>query len=123
MAKRNYKPEEIVSKLRQADVQIAQGSKIPDIMRGLQTDQVKFMKDMELENPRLRRAVTDLTPEKLILADGLVAGPNHLRHGRELTSHPQLPAPPLVQLMLFVPDRVQLVHAVPYSKSTNSAQD
>ena len=86
MAKRNYKPEEIVSKLRQADVLIAQGTKIPDVVRtlgvtqvtyyrwrrefgGLQTDQVKRMKDLELENQRLRRAVSDLTLDKLILAE------------------------------------------------------
>jgi putative transposase len=86
MAKRNYKPEEIVSKLRQADVLIAQGSKISDVVRtlgvtqvtyyrwrrefgGLQTDQVKRMKDLELENQRLRRAVSDLTLDKLILAE------------------------------------------------------
>lgn len=86
-AKRSYKPEEIVSKLRQADVLIAQGTKIADVMRtlgvtqvtyyrwrrefgGLQTDQVKRMKDLELENQRLRKAVSDLTLDKLILAEG-----------------------------------------------------
>jgi transposase-like protein len=86
MAKRNYKPEEIVSKLRQADVLLAQGSKVPDVVRtlgvtqvtyyrwrrefgGLQTDQVKRMKDLELENQRLRKAVSDLTLDKLILAE------------------------------------------------------
>jgi putative transposase len=35
MAKRNYKPEEIVSKLRQADVLLAQGTKVPDRLRTL----------------------------------------------------------------------------------------
>jgi transposase-like protein len=86
MAMRNYKPEEIVSKLRQADVLIAQGAKIPDVVRthgvtqvtyyrwrrefgGLQTDQVKRMKDLELENQRLRKAVSDLTLDKLILTE------------------------------------------------------
>jgi putative transposase len=86
MAKRNYKPEEIVSKLRQADVLIAQGAKISDVVRtlgvtqvtyyrwrrefgGLQTDQVKRMKDLELENQRLRKAVSDLTLDKLILSE------------------------------------------------------
>jgi transposase-like protein len=86
MAKRNYKPEEIVSKLRQADVLIAQGTTIPDVVRtlgvtqvtyyrwrrefgGLQTDQVKRMKDLELENQRLRKAVSDLTLDKLILTE------------------------------------------------------
>jgi len=86
MAKRNYKPEEIVTKLRQADVLLAQGTKVPDVVRtlgvtqvtyyrwrrefgGLQTDQVKRMKDLELENQRLRKAVSDLTLDKLILAE------------------------------------------------------
>lgn len=86
MAKRNYKPEEIVSKLRQAEVLLAQGTKVPDVVRtlgvtqvtyyrwrrefgGLQTDQVKRMKDLELENQRLRKAVSDLTLDKLILAE------------------------------------------------------
>jgi putative transposase len=67
-------------------VLIAQGSKIPDVVRtlgvtqvtyyrwrrefgGLQTDQVKRMKDLELENQRLRKAVSDLTLDKLILAE------------------------------------------------------
>lgn len=86
MAKRNYKPEEIVAKLRQADVLIAQGSKIPDVVRtigvtdvtyyrwrrefgGLQMEQVKRMKELEVENQRLRKAVSDLTLDKLILAE------------------------------------------------------
>lgn len=86
MAKKNYKPEEIVAKLRQADVLIAQGSKIPDVVRsigvtqvtyyrwrrefgGLQLDQVKRMKELEQENQRLRKAVSDLTLDKLILTE------------------------------------------------------
>ena len=86
MAKRNYRPEEIVSELRQADVLLAQGTKVPDVVRtlgvtqvtyyrwrrefgGLQTDQVRRMKDLELENQRLRKAVSDLTLDKLILAE------------------------------------------------------
>jgi putative transposase len=86
MAKKNYKPEDIVAKLRQADVLIAQGTKIPDVVRhigvtqvtyyrwrrefgGLQLDQVKRMKELEIENQRLRKAVSDLTLDKLILAE------------------------------------------------------
>ena len=42
MAKRNYKPEEIVSKLRQADVLIAQGTTIPDVVRTLGVTQVTY---------------------------------------------------------------------------------
>ncbi len=86
MARKTYKPEEIVSMLRQADVLIAQGTKIPDVVRtigvtqvtyyrwrrefgGLQLDQVRRMKELEQENQRLRRAVSDLTLDKLILAE------------------------------------------------------
>jgi transposase-like protein len=86
MARKNYKPEDIVSKLRQADVLIAQGSKLLDVVRtigvtqvtyyrwrrefgGLQMDQVKRMKELEQENQRLRRAVSDLTLDKLILSE------------------------------------------------------
>ena len=36
---------------------------------GLKTDQVKRLKDLELENNRLRRAVSDLTLDKLILSE------------------------------------------------------
>ena len=36
---------------------------------GLKSDQVKRLKDLELENARLRRAVSDLTLDKLILAE------------------------------------------------------
>jgi putative transposase len=86
MPRKIYKPEEIVSKLRQADVLIAQGNKVPDAVRsigitqvtyyrwrreygGLQMDQVKRMKELELENQRLRKAVSDLTLDKLILGE------------------------------------------------------
>lgn len=86
MPKKNHKPEEIVAKLRQADVLIAQGTKIPDVVRtigvtqvtyyrwrrefgGLQLDQVKRMKELEQENTRLRKAVSDLTLDKMILAE------------------------------------------------------
>lgn len=72
--------------LRQADVLIAQGSKIPEVVRtigvtqvtyyrwrreygGLQMDQVKRMKELEQENQRLRKAVSDLTLDKLILQE------------------------------------------------------
>ena len=86
MPRTNYKAEEIVSKLRQVDVLVAQGNKVPDAVRsigvtqvtyyrwrreygGLQMDQVKRMKELELENQRLRKAVSDLTLDKLILAE------------------------------------------------------
>ena len=86
MPRKRYKAEEIVSKLRQVDVLVAQGNKVPDAVRsigvtqvtyyrwrrefgGLQMDQVKRLKELELENQRLRKAVSDLTLDKLILAE------------------------------------------------------
>ena len=86
MAKRNYKPEEIVSKLRQVDVLHGQGMSMADAIRqigvsevsfyrwrreygGMKTDQLKRLKELEKENERLRKAVSDLTLEKLILAE------------------------------------------------------
>ena len=85
MAKK-HKPEEIVAKLRQVDVLTSQGTAIADAIRtigvtevtyyrwrleygGLRSDQVKRMKDLEAENTRLRRAVSDLTLDKMILAE------------------------------------------------------
>ena len=86
MPRKRYKPEEIVAKLRQVDVLTAQGQSIAEAVRtiavtettyfrwraeygGLKSDQVKRLKDLELENARLRRAVSDLTLDKLILAE------------------------------------------------------
>ena len=86
MARKRYKPEEIVAKLRQVDVLVSQGQSVVDAVRsigvtdvtyyrwrsefgGLKTDQVKRMKDLELENQRLRKAVSDLTLDKLILQE------------------------------------------------------
>ena len=86
MARKRYKPEEIVAKLRQVDVLVSQGQSVVDAVRsigvtdvtyyrwrsefgGLKTDQVKRMKDLELENQRLRKAVSDLTLDKLILKE------------------------------------------------------
>ena len=86
MARRHHKPEEIVSKLRQVEVMSGQGKSIVDAVRtigvteatyyrwraeygGLKLDQVKRLKVLEQENSRLRRAVSDLTLEKLILKE------------------------------------------------------
>ncbi len=86
MAKKAHKPEEIVSKLRQVDVLHSQGMSIADAIRqigvsevtfyrwrkeygGMKADQLKRLKDLEKENERLRRAVSDLTLDKLILTE------------------------------------------------------
>ena len=86
MARKRHKPEEIVAKLRQVDVLTAQGQSIAEAVRtiavtettyfrwraeygGMKSDQVKRLKELELENTRLRRAVSDLTLDKLILSE------------------------------------------------------
>jgi putative transposase len=86
MPRKRHKPEEIVAKLRQVDVLVSQGQSVADAVRtigvtevtyyrwrqefgGLKTDQVKRMKELEGENARLRRAVSDLTLDKMILTE------------------------------------------------------
>jgi len=86
MARKTYKPEEIVAKLRQVDVLHSQGITMAEAVRkigvtevtyyrwrkeygGLKTDQLKRLKELQKENERLRRAVSDLTLDKLILAE------------------------------------------------------
>ncbi len=86
MARKRYKPEEIVAKLRQVEVLTAQGKTAVEAIRsigvtevtfyrwrqeygGLKGDQVKRLKELEQENLRLRKAVSDLTLEKLILKE------------------------------------------------------
>ena len=86
MARKRHTAEEIVSKLRQVDVLMAQGKPVADSVRaigvtevtyyrwrneygGLKGDQVKRLKELEAENTRLRRAISDLTLDKLILQE------------------------------------------------------
>ena len=86
MPRKRHRPEEIVAKLRQVDVLVSQGQNVADAIRsigvtevtyyrwrqefgGLKSDQVKRLKDLETENTRLRRAVSDLTLDKLILKE------------------------------------------------------
>ncbi len=86
MARKRHTAEEIVAKLRQVDVLMAQGRLVADAVRaigvtevtyyrwrneygGLKGDQVKRLKELETENSRLRRAVSELTLDKLILAE------------------------------------------------------
>jgi transposase-like protein len=86
MPRKRHKPEEIVAKLRQVDVLVSQGRSVADAVRaigvtevtyyrwrqeygGLKTDQVRKLKELEAENVRLRRAVSDLTLDKMILSE------------------------------------------------------
>ncbi|MCV2883069.1 IS3 family transposase [Actibacterium sp. XHP0104] len=86
MANKRPKPEEIVSKLRQVEVLMGQGMPRLDAIRqigvveqtyyrwrkqygGMGVDQLKELKRLQKENERLRRAVSDLTLDKLILKE------------------------------------------------------
>ncbi|UHD45786.1 IS3 family transposase [Aureimonas altamirensis] len=86
MARKRHKPDEIVTKLRQVEVLRGQGVAMADAVRqigvseltfyrwrkeygGMSRDQLRQMKDLQKENERLRKAVADLTLDKLILSE------------------------------------------------------
>ena len=86
MRKKRYRPEEIISKLREADILLGQGHTVVQVIKsievsdvtyyrwrkeygGMNTSQAKKLKELEKENTRLRRAVSDLTLDKLILKE------------------------------------------------------
>lgn len=86
MSQKRYRPEEIVAKLREADVLIGQGKTVAETVKtlgvtdvtyyrwrqeygGLTAPQAKRLKDLEKENERLRKAVSDLTLDKVILKE------------------------------------------------------
>jgi transposase len=86
MATKRHKPEEIVTKLRQVEVLVGQGSARVDAIRevriteqtyyrwckqygGIGTDHLRELKRLQKENERLRKAVSDLTLDKLILTE------------------------------------------------------
>ena len=86
MGTKRHQPEDVVAKLRQVDVLVSQGQSVAEAIRaigvtevtyyrwrkeygGLKSDQVRRMKDLEVENQRLRKAIADLTLDKLILQE------------------------------------------------------
>jgi putative transposase len=86
MLQRHYRPEEIIAKLREAEVLLGQGKKVPEMVRalgvsevtyyrwrkeygGLTVSQAKRLKELECENAQLRQAVSDLTLDKMILKE------------------------------------------------------
>ena len=88
MAKKRYTPEQIIGKLREAEVALAQGETTGQVCRtlgiveqtyyrwrreygGLKVEQAKRLRVLEQENNRLRRAVADLTLDKLILQEAV----------------------------------------------------
>ncbi|MBB2192034.1 IS3 family transposase [Gluconacetobacter azotocaptans] len=86
MPLKKHKPEEIIGKLREVEIVLGQGGTAAEACRrigvseqtyyrwrkeygGLKTDQARRMKELEKENAWLRRAVSDLTLDKLILQE------------------------------------------------------
>ena len=86
MPQKRYRPEEIIAKLREAEVLLGQGKKVPEVVKalgisevtyyrwrkeygGLNVSQAKRLKELEREKARLRQAVSDLTLDKLILKE------------------------------------------------------
>ena len=88
MSKRRYTLEQIIGVLRQVDVKVSQGKNIGEICReigiaeqtyyrwrkeygGMKILQVKRLKELEKENSHLKKAVAELTLDKLILKEAL----------------------------------------------------
>jgi len=86
MTNKGPKPEEIITKLRQVEVLMGQGMARLDAIRqigvveqtyyrwrkqygGMGVDQLKELKRLQKENDQLRKAVSDLTLDKLILKE------------------------------------------------------
>jgi len=86
MPRKRFSVEQIINHLREADVWLAQGRTVGEVCRhigiseqsyyrwrreygGLKTAQARRLKELERENSRLRRAVSDLTLEKLVLKE------------------------------------------------------
>jgi putative transposase len=86
MSKKQLTIEQIITKLREAEVSLSKGATIAVVCRslgvteqtyygwrklygGIRKDQAKRLKELEQENARLRKAVSDLTLDKLILQE------------------------------------------------------
>lgn len=86
MSQRRYKPEQIIGKLREAEVLVSQGVTVDEVCRrievtkqtyyrwrqeygGLRIDQARRLKDLEKENTRLKRLVADLSLDNQILKE------------------------------------------------------
>jgi transposase-like protein len=92
--KKRHTPEQIIAKLREAEIALSKGQSIAQIVRklgiteqtyyrwrkeygGLRADQAKRLKQLEQENARLKKVVADLTLDNAILKE--VADPNFFR--------------------------------------------
>ena len=86
MPRKRFMPEQIIPKLREAEVLLAKGTKMPQVCRkigvteqtyyrwrkeygGLRTDQAKRLKELEKENTRLKKLIADAELDKAILRE------------------------------------------------------
>jgi transposase-like protein len=86
MSKKRFSAEQIITKLREAEVLLAKGQQMPEICRqleiteqtyyrwrkeygGLRVDQAKHLKELEAENARLRKVFAELTIDNSILKE------------------------------------------------------
>ena len=86
MSRKRYKPEQIINMLREAEVALSGGQTVSEVCRslgiseqsyyrwrseygGMKLEQVRRLKELEKENVRLKRAVAELTLDKLILKE------------------------------------------------------
>lgn len=86
MARRRHSTEQIIGYLRQAEIMIGRGSTVVEVAKeldittntyfrwrkeygGIGMDQARRLKELEMENARLKRAVADLTLDNLILKE------------------------------------------------------
>ena len=86
MAKKRHTAEQIIAKLREAEVLLSKGTEMPQVCRklevteqtyyrwrkeygGVRTDQVKRLKELEKQNVQLKKVVADLTLDNAILKE------------------------------------------------------
>lgn len=86
MVKKAFKPEQIINKLREAEILLSQGSTVGEASRklgvaeqtyyrwrkeygGMRVDQAKRLQELERENSRLKKLVADITLDNAILKE------------------------------------------------------
>ena len=86
MPSKRHTPEQIISKLREAEVELGRGSTVPLVCKklgvtegtyyrwrqeygGMRLDQARRLKHLEQENTRLKKLVADLSLDNAILKE------------------------------------------------------